>query len=81
MEMLQKNEALAKLTALARKSGVMSSLDDIKDSLTDAALQAHKSGFGRPSLDDHAKDLIFNNAIREIFLHYFLQVRISVEEI
>jgi len=76
MEMLQQNEALAKVTALARKSGVMSSFDEIRDSVTDAAISQHRTAIVAPSrsADEHVRDLVFNSAIREIFLHYFVQV-------
>jgi|SRR6218665_125877 len=82
IEMLQQNEALARVMALSKKSGVISSLDDIRDSLSDAAILAHRSGFSpsRASLNDHVKDLMFNSAIREIFLHYFLHIFGSYEE-
>jgi len=71
LEMLQQNETVAKITALAKKTGVISSLEDISSSLVDPM----RSGNGRPhQLDAHTKDLIFNSAIREIFLHYFLQI-------
>jgi len=74
--MLQQNEALAKLTALARKSGVTSSFDDIRNSVTDAAISQHRTAIVAPSrsADEHVRDLVFNSAIREIFLHYFVQV-------
>ena len=42
--MLQKNEALARLRALAEKSGVKAEIADFKDSLTDAAISKHKVG-------------------------------------
>jgi len=76
MEMLQQNEALAKVTALARKSGVMSTFDEIRDSVTDAAISQHRGAIVAPSRspDEHVRDLVFNSAIREIFLHYFVQV-------
>jgi len=78
MQMLQQNEALARVTALARKSGVMSSFDDIRDSVTDTAISQHRTATVAPSrsADEHVRDLVFNSAIREIFLHYFVQVRL-----
>lgn len=76
MEMLRQNEVMAQMQALARKSGV--TCDDISESLTDVAISRHRTGastsFTR-STDEHVRDLMFNSAIREIFLHYFLQVR------
>jgi len=79
MEMLQQNEALARVTALARKSGVVSSFDEIRNSVTDAAISQHRTAIVAPSRssDEHVRDLVFNSAIREIFLHYFVQVRSS----
>lgn len=74
--MLQQNEALARVTALARKSGVVSSFDDIRSSVTDAAISQHRTAIVAPSrsADEHVRDLVFNSAVREIFLHYFVQV-------
>jgi len=74
--MLQQNEVLAKVTALARKSGVASSFDDIRNSVTDAAISQHRVAIVAPSrsTDEHVRDLVFNSAIREIFLHFFVQV-------
>jgi hypothetical protein len=80
MEMLQQNETLAQVQALARKTGVISSFEDICESVTDAAINRHRSGLASPSrsLDEHVRDLVFNSAIREIFLHYFVQVWFTV---
>jgi len=78
MEMLQQNEALAKVTALALKSGVTSSFDEIRNSVTDAAISQQRTAIVAPSrsaADEHVRDLVFNSAIREIFLHYFVQVK------
>jgi len=85
MAMLEQNDTLARLTAIARKTGVVSSLDDIRDGVTDAAMAVHKSGMSSTVglgaaglsgtlLSDHARDLIFNNTMREIFLHYLLHI-------
>ena len=73
MEILQQSEAMAKITALAKKSGVISSLDDISETLGDGPPTTTKSR-SRVKLDKHHLDLIYNNSVREIFLHYFLQV-------
>lgn len=72
MEVLQQSEALAKITALAKKTGVISSLEDISDSLNDDMFKTQTNV--KAPLADHVKDLIFNSSIREIFLHYFLQI-------
>ena len=76
MEMLQQNEALARVTELARKSGVLSSLEEIRASVSDAAISRNRHAIVSPSrsADEHVRDLVFNCAIREIFLHYFVQV-------
>lgn len=75
MDMLQHNEALAKITALAKRTGVISSLEDISDSITPDSSQ----NFHAPlSLD--ARRLINNNSIREVFLHYIMLMFSSYEE-
>lgn len=77
MEVLQQSEALAKITALAKKTGVISSLDDISETLKHTGVggsttnvRSRQSG----AIDDHSRDLIINNMLREVFLHYFLQM-------
>ncbi|ELU14295.1 hypothetical protein CAPTEDRAFT_228570 [Capitella teleta] len=85
LELIQNNEALAKITALAQRTGVISSLDDLKDSLGAAGDAAAGPPPIKPPAppksppDQHVTDLIFNSAIREIFLHYFLQIFRSYE--
>ena len=70
LEVLQQSEAMAKMTALAKKSGVITSLDDISETLDTPSSKARP----RVKLDKHHLDLIYNNSVREIFLHYFLQI-------
>ncbi len=77
LELLQQNEAMAKVTALAKKAGVISSLDDISASLDEDLNRA--KGYRPPKLDQQAQNLIINSSIREIFLHYFLQMFCSYE--
>ena len=69
LEMLQQNEALAKITALAKRTGVISSLEDISELAKDTSKLPR-----RHTTDRHVKDLIFNNSIREIFLNYFMHI-------
>ncbi len=76
LELLQQSEALAKITALAKKTGVISSLEDISDSLV-LETEGHR---GRLAEDKHLEELVCNNYIREIFLHYFMQIFSSYEE-
>lgn len=89
LELIQNNETLAKITALARKTGVINSLDDLRESLGVDDLKAECLAASAPRQreptpprsppDQHVSDLIFNSAIREIFLHYFLQMFRSYE--
>ena len=72
MEILQQSEAMAKITALAKKSGVITSLDDISETLGEGPPTTKSRT--RVKLDKHHLDLIYNNSVREIFLHYFLQI-------
>ena len=80
LELLQQSEAMAKITALAKKTGVISSLEDLH--LPSNSSQGEGSGGkGKPKplspkifQEKHVTDLIFNNNIREIFLHYFMQI-------
>ncbi len=69
LEMLQQNEALARITELAKRTGVISSLEDISELAKDTGRLPH-----RHKTDRHVKDLIFNNSIREIFLNYFMHI-------
>ncbi len=69
LEMLQQNEALAKITALAKRTGVISSLEDISELARDPSKLPR-----RQTTDRHVKELIFNNTVREIFLNYFMHI-------
>ena len=75
MDILYQSEAMARITALAKKTGVITSLDDISESLAkQASLQQRDSKRAVTSLSEHDRDLMTNNNIREVFLHYFLQL-------
>lgn len=76
MDMLQHNEALAKITALAKRTGVISSLEDISDSL----IKQDPSHNFNTSLTRDAHHLITNNSIREVFLHYIMLMFSTYEE-
>ena len=78
MELLQQNETMSKITALAKRTGVISSLDDISGSLTQELHRSQQLGRG-PAVDPHTRVLVVNSSIREIFLHYFLQIFCSYE--
>jgi hypothetical protein len=84
MEILQQNEALARITALAKRTGVIQSLDDITsgDRQGNAASAEGASGAGKNTPeppDPHVRDLMANSSFREVFLHYFLQMFASYE--
>jgi hypothetical protein len=78
MELLQQSETMSKIAALAKRTGVISSLDDISDSLKQD-LPWTQQGSRAPPVDPHTRVLIVNSSIREIFLHYFLQMFCSYE--
>ena len=70
LELLQHSEALAKITDLAKRTGVIASFEDISESLVLESDHRHRHGIH----DRHLEELISNQYLREIFLHYFLQV-------
>ena len=88
LELLQQSEAMAKITALAKKTGVISSLEDIRLPSASAGAGAGAGGAENGSAgkskpkplspkifqDKHVVNLIFNNNVREIFLHYFMTI-------
>ena len=90
MDILQQSEAMKRITALAKRTGVITSLDDISDTLdkvhmrdgaatekrsaSSAAAQSDVQQQQQQQLSEHERDLITNNVIREVFLHYFLQI-------
>ncbi|KAK2158758.1 hypothetical protein LSH36_164g02017 [Paralvinella palmiformis] len=78
LELLQQNETVVKITALVKKTGVIMSVDDINDTLT-SELQKAQQGSHSVPMDEHTRVLIMNSSIREIFLHYFLQIFCSYE--
>ena len=79
LEMLQRSSsALAKITELAKKTGVITSIDDITDCLTEA--DASRLQNFRPQLSPHVEDLVVNSNIREVVLHYMLQMFGSFEK-
>ena len=86
MEILQQNEALARITALAKRTGVIQSLEDITSGAeTVKGDQQPKpdvavTGKSTPDPPDpHVRDLMANSSFREVFLHYFLQMFSSYE--
>ena len=92
MDILQQSEAMKRITDLAKRTGVITSLDDISDTLEKVSVRddstadkrsltssAAQHGATRQQLSEHERDLITNNVIREVFLHYFLQILNSFE--
>ena len=82
MEILQQSEALARITALAKRTGVIQSLEDITDSSTSQAASAAAAGQAQQRAaepDAHVQCLVANSSFREVFLHYFLQMFSSYE--
>ncbi|XP_013380096.1 DENN domain-containing protein 5B isoform X2 [Lingula anatina] len=78
---LEKNDTLAKIMAIARRTGVLGDTEDIHDVLSDRRKKKDKK---KPedeieSEDNHLKDLKFNNAVREVFLNRFLHIFSSYE--
>ena len=72
MEILQQSEALAKIAAIAKKTGVITSLDDLSERLN------KENSNGTAKLEKqratYTQDLVFNSAVRETFLNCFLQI-------
>lgn len=81
MEILQQSEALAKIAAIARKTGVISSLEDLHDVINDNRKKKREKKIIEEvdSEDGHLKELKFSNAVRETFLNRFLHIFNSYE--
>ncbi|XP_069132552.1 DENN domain-containing protein 5B-like isoform X3 [Argopecten irradians] len=78
MEILQQSEAFAKISALAKKTGVWSSIEEFSDMPNK---DSKESGSRDPSSMSvkEIEDLKFNNTVREIFLNHFLHLFSSYE--
>ncbi|XP_078329219.1 DENN domain-containing protein 5A-like isoform X4 [Crassostrea virginica] len=77
MELLRQSEAFAKISAIAKKTGVWTSIEEFSDkSEKERELEVKDpSSMGQRQID-HLK---FNNMIREIFLNHFLHLFSSYE--
>lgn len=77
MEILNQSEAFAKISAIAKKTGVWTSIEEFSDkSEKEKDLEIKDSSSMGQRQIDHLK---FNNMIREIFLNHFLHLFSSYE--
>lgn len=78
MEILQQSEAFAKISALAKKTGVWSSIEEFSDM---PSKDSRETGSRDPSSMSvkEIEDLKFNNTVREVFLNHFLHLFSSYE--
>nr|XP_034334337.1 DENN domain-containing protein 5A isoform X4 [Crassostrea gigas] len=77
MEILNQSEAFAKISAIAKKTGVWTSIEEFSDkSEKEKDLEIRDSSSMGQRQIDHLK---FNNMIREIFLNHFLHLFSSYE--
>lgn len=78
MDILQQSEAFSRVTALAKKTGIISSLEDITESLGDALNDDRSRLKGvtalKAPLDDYARELLTNSALRSIFACFFCKI-------
>lgn len=78
MEILQQSEAFAKIQALAKKTGVWSSIEEFSD-LPSKDTKETKNKDPTSMNQKEVEDLLFNNTIREVFLNHFLHIFSSYE--
>ena len=71
----QQSEALARIAAIAKKTGVISSLEDISSSFAEeSSAVTSQSLRGSGHYDKDTQSLLNNLTLREVFLHYTLQM-------
>ena len=78
MEILQQSEAFAKISALAKKTGVWTSIEEFADNSAKQNKETElkdPSSMGQRQIDE----LKFNNMVRETFLNHFLHLFSSYE--
>ncbi|XP_022243870.1 LOW QUALITY PROTEIN: DENN domain-containing protein 5B-like [Limulus polyphemus] len=68
----QQSEALQRVTAIARRTGVITSLQDLQKPKKHECERIKKSLASNEQ--QYVEDLKFNNAIREVFLNRFIQM-------
>ncbi|XP_060079678.1 DENN domain-containing protein 5B-like [Ylistrum balloti] len=73
MEILQQSEAFAKISALAKKTGVWSSIEEFSDMPSKDSKEMGSRDPSSMSVKE-IEDLKFNNTVREIFLNHFLHL-------
>ncbi|XP_064629809.1 DENN domain-containing protein 5B-like isoform X3 [Lineus longissimus] len=89
-EILQQSEAMQKVAAIAKKTGVISSLDDVHDDLSgDDVGNANEPKKANANEQNNQNNnnmektclagMVFNNAMREIFLNHLVYMFISYE--
>lgn len=77
-EILQQSEAFAKISALAKKTGVWSSMEEFSDNTNKTEKEIDTKDPAMMSQRD-IDELRFNNTVREIFLNHFLHLFRSYE--
>jgi hypothetical protein len=88
-EILKQSEAMQKVTAIAKKTGVISSLEDVHDELSGDDGNANEPKMGNANEQNNQNNnnmektclagMIFNNAMREVFLNRLVYMFISYE--
>ena len=75
MDILQQSEAFSRVTALAKKTGIISSFEDISESLNES-LNNEKSLLktAKATLDDYARELLTNSTLRSVFVCFFCKI-------
>ncbi|XP_022250655.1 DENN domain-containing protein 5A-like isoform X3 [Limulus polyphemus] len=73
---LQQSEALQRITAIAKRTGVITSFEDLHKPKKRDSDRSNKSAIskGLGNGQQYMEDLKFNNAIREVFLNRFIQM-------
>ncbi|XP_064612538.1 DENN domain-containing protein 5B-like isoform X2 [Liolophura sinensis] len=76
LQVLQQSEAWARIAAIAKKTGVWTSLEDLTDTtnknITEKVISEPKEPTTMPARD--LDELAFNNCVREIFLNCFVHM-------
>ncbi|KAK3098446.1 hypothetical protein FSP39_019539 [Pinctada imbricata] len=78
MEILQQSEAFARISAIAKKTGVWTSIEEFADNSAKQNIEMEMkdpSSMGQRQIDE----LKFNNMVRETFLNHFLHLFSSYE--
>lgn len=77
---LQQSEAMQRITAIAKRTGVINTLEDLeKQRKVDNDGNSPKSRKNKEEIQEYVDNLKLNNAIREIFLNRFILMFSSYE--